>query len=316
VTLSIDPRNGRRSTIAADDGTLIAVQQYGGRWAPVTVVFLHGFSLCMDSWESQRAALHERWGSEVQMLFVDHRGHGRSGTGSPDNLTIEQLGRDLDAVLRGLPDSTRIVLVGHSMGAMAIMSWARQHPDFVGSRVAGVAIVASAAYGVADKGIGVLLRLPVAHVLRIAAQRVPQLVDGARTALHPVLQGILRLTGYGFAGAPADQVAATAAMIRDTSTMTIAEFLDELRRHNETEALPVLARIPSVVLCGSADRITPYGHSVRIARELPLAELERVRGAGHMVIQEQPQVVAEALDHLLARAAEYVVAVEQFEVSV
>ena len=68
--------------------------------APVTVVFCHGYCLNQDSWHFQRAALR----GVVRTVHWDQRSHGRSGRGVAQSrdrepLTIDQLGRDLKAVI-------------------------------------------------------------------------------------------------------------------------------------------------------------------------------------------------------------------------
>ena len=62
---------------------------------PLTVVFAHGYALNLDCWHFQRAAYR----GLVRTVFYDQRSHGRSGRSSEDNATIDQLGRDLLAVL-------------------------------------------------------------------------------------------------------------------------------------------------------------------------------------------------------------------------
>lgn len=57
------------------------------------------------------------------------------------------------------------------------------------------------------------------------------------------------------------------------------------------------------MLSGDADRMTDFAHAERIAVELPDAELVRVRGAGHMVMLEEPQVVNDHLVMLLQQSA-------------
>ena len=105
----------------------------GSADAPVTVVFVHGYCLRMESWHFQRRQLERRWGAAVRMVFYDQRGHGRSGTPSVASCTIGQLGRDLDAVLRSVAPDGPVVLVGHSMGGMTILALARQRPELFGS---------------------------------------------------------------------------------------------------------------------------------------------------------------------------------------
>lgn len=67
--------------------------------APPTVVFCHGYCLAQDSWHFQRAALR----GQVRAVYWDQRSHGRSGRGlaqaEGEPVTIEQLGRDLKAVI-------------------------------------------------------------------------------------------------------------------------------------------------------------------------------------------------------------------------
>lgn len=115
--------------------------------APVTVVFSHGYCLNQDSWHFQRAALR----GLVRTVHWDQRSHGRSGQGvaqsGPDGVpvTIDQLGRDLKAVLDVAAPEGPLVLVGHSMGGMTIMALAERYPEFVRDRVVGVAFVGTSA---------------------------------------------------------------------------------------------------------------------------------------------------------------------------
>src|SRR3954454_15879791 len=120
--------------VPSDDGTEIAVEILGDNHPGPTVVFVHGWTLSSRSWHYQRM-LAERW----RLVLMDHRDHGESGTGPRENRTIDQIGRDLAAVLEATcgrasganqAESDReVVLVGHSMGGMTIMSLAAQHPE-------------------------------------------------------------------------------------------------------------------------------------------------------------------------------------------
>src|SRR6476469_7983103 len=91
---------------------------------PVTVVFLHGWTLDNRLWRQQIADLPARLGAPVRMLAFDLRGHGPS---SGTDATLEQLGDDLAEVLNTLVPTGPVVLVGHSLGGMAIMEYAQRH---------------------------------------------------------------------------------------------------------------------------------------------------------------------------------------------
>ena len=67
----------------------------------MTVVFCHGLALNQDSWHYQRRDLADLAEDGARLVFWDQRGHGRSGRGDAEHATIDQLGRDLRAVLDG-----------------------------------------------------------------------------------------------------------------------------------------------------------------------------------------------------------------------
>ena len=119
----------RSSVVTTPDGVPLAVREVGPENAGLTVVFAHGFCLRMGSFHFQRARLSEQWGDQVRMVFYDQRGHGQSGEAAPDTYTVEQLGQDLESVLAVVAPRGPVVLVGHSMGGMTVLSHARQYPQ-------------------------------------------------------------------------------------------------------------------------------------------------------------------------------------------
>ena len=81
--------------VVADDGARLHVELDGDPAADVTVVFVHGFTARLEEFFLQREALRGR----ARLVLYDQRGHGRSGWGDVRGATIDQLGRDLAAVL-------------------------------------------------------------------------------------------------------------------------------------------------------------------------------------------------------------------------
>ena len=82
-----------------------------------------------------------------RVVLYDQRGHGASTVGRQP-VSIARLGDDLAAVLEQL-DLRDVVLAGHSMGGMTVMAFACGHPEVVRERVRGLALVATAAHGLA-----------------------------------------------------------------------------------------------------------------------------------------------------------------------
>ncbi|MET9680250.1 alpha/beta fold hydrolase [Streptomyces coeruleorubidus] len=274
--------------------------------APVTVVFSHGYCLNQDSWHFQRAALR----GVVRTVHWDQRSHGRSGRGVAQGrgepITIEQLGRDLKAVIDAAAPEGPIVLVGHSMGGMTVMALADQHPELIRERVVGVAFVGTSSgrlgevnYGLPVAGVNAVRRV-LPGVLKAMGQRA-DLVEKGRRATADLFAGIIKR--YSFASRDVDPAIARFAerMIESTPIDVVAEYYPAFNDHDKTEALGCFADMPVLVLAGVQDLVTPSEHSEAIADLLPDAELVLVPDAGHLVMLEHPEVVTDRLADLLTR---------------
>jgi pimeloyl-ACP methyl ester carboxylesterase len=292
----------RSFVVTTEDGVPLAVREVGPEDAALTVVFAHGFCLRMGAFHFQRARLTEQWGPQVRMVFYDQRGHGQSGNAAPESYTVDQLGRDLDVVLAVMAPRGPVVLVGHSMGGMTVLSHARQFPRAYPTRIVGVALVASAAEGVARSPLGEILKNPVLEGARFAARYAPKTVHRTRGAARAVIGPVLRAASYGDTRISPSVVAFSERMMHDTSIATLVGFLHALEVHDETAGLTALAKVPTLVVCGDRDLLTPMDCSERMADELPDNELVIIGGAGHLVQLEQPEIVNDALVRLVERA--------------
>ncbi len=292
----------RSSVVTTPDGIDLAVREVGPPDAPLTVVFAHGFCLRMAGFHFQRVRLEQEWGPQVRMVFYDQRGHGRSAEAPPDTYTIEQLGRDLETVLAVAAPKGPVVLVGHSMGGMTVLSHARQYPQRYPTRIVGAALISSAADGVARAPVVEILKNPALEAVRFAVRYAPKTVHRTRGAAKRVVAPILRTASYGDAKISPSVVAFSEKMMHGTPIVTLVEFLHALEVHDEDAGLRTLALVPSLIACGDRDLITPAEHSVAMAAALPKSELVIVRRAGHLVQLEQPDVINDALVRLVERA--------------
>jgi pimeloyl-ACP methyl ester carboxylesterase len=293
----------RSSVVTTDDGVQLAVREVGPPDAPLTVVFAHGFCLRMGSFHFQRVRLSQEWGPQVRMVFYDQRGHGSSDEAPSTTYTVPQLGMDLEAVLRATAPRGPIVLVGHSMGGMTVLSHARQYPQHYGGRIVGAALVASAAKGVARSPLGEILKNPALEAVQFSVRYAPRLVQRGRGAARSVIGPILRAASYGNEKTSPSVVALTEKMMHDTPIPTLVGFLHALEVHDESAALPTLSTIPTLVVGGEHDLLTPAGYSRAMAAALWDAELIIVGGAGHLAQLEEPDIIDTALVRLVQRAA-------------
>ena len=297
-------QGGAACVVRTDDGVALHVEHDGDPTAPLTVVMVHGFTARLGEFDLQRAAVRSR----ARVVLYDQRGHGRSRKGRVKRATIDQLGRDLAAVLEQAVPPGPVVLVGHSMGGMTLMALARQRPELFGTRVVGAFLLATSSGGLVDAGlVGAAVRvLRRLHLLRpwLLWLRLwsPLLEKGRRpgTAL-----GRAYIRRYLFGRDDADPALVTQVqnLLEETPLTVTAAFYATLLDHDETASLEVLRRVEVTILVGDSDRLTPASHSRLMAEALPDAELVVVPGAGHSVNITRPQVVDDALLRLLDRVA-------------
>lgn len=288
---------GRARTVVADDGVLLHAEIEDGPSDEVTVVLCHGFALTSESWCFQRAELAD----VARVVSWDLRGHGRSGRGPAAHATMEQLGRDLLAVLDQTTGTGPVVLAGHSLGGMGVLTLAQQRPGLFGDRIAAVALIGTSADPVTGHLGLATLGLDLLH--RLAPWALPALCRAPGfTRLVPVREMIeLAVARHAFGGPVPLAIADFAAdLIESTPPEVLVEFFPQFRRHDKTAALGVLGSVDCVVLTGAADATIPAAHSERIARAVPGSRLVVVPGAGHLLPLEKPGAVTAELAGLVA----------------
>ena len=289
--------------VRAEDGTTLHVEVDGDPHAPLTVVLVHGFTARLAEFDAQREALRSR----ARVVLYDQRGHGRSGWGKAQNATFEQLGRDLATVLEATTPHGPVVLVGHSMGGMTVLSLASQRPELFGERVVGVFMLATSAGEVVSHGVaGIWLRLLTRTGLLGLYLRWLRLIAPVveRARVRGTAAGRLFVRHYLFGRDDADPelVREMQEMVEETSLTITTAFYAAFVAHDARDALPVLRRVPVAVLVGTHDRMTPLEHSRRLVEVVDNADLVVVPGAGHIVNVTRPEIVNETMLDLLARA--------------
>lgn len=292
----------RSSEVITTDGVALTVREAGPVDAPLTVVFAHGFCLRMGAFHFQRIRLAERWGPNVRMVFYDQRGHGQSGEGEPESYTLTQLGQDLESVVQATAPRGFIVLVGHSMGGMTVLSHARQFPQQYGRRIIGAALISSAAEGVTRSPLGEFLKNPALDAVRFAAKSAPKLVHRGRNVSRSLIGPILRAASYSDLQVSRSLDAFSQQMMNATPIATLMGFLGALETHDETAGLWTLLRIPTLIACGDHDLLTPDEYSRKMAASLPLSELVIVEGASHLALLDKPEAINDGLIRLVERA--------------
>lgn len=268
------------------DGTQLAVRAAGDPEAPM-LMFVHGFSLDMTTWREQWVDLS----ADHRCVLMDHRGHGASEHPSDGDLSVRSMGRDIAAVLEDVAPGRRVVIVGHSMGAIAALAMAEVRPDVMESSVAGLVLVGTSASELVRGAMGSITDLmrPRLGSLALAAKRVDRLRRAVLASPTDLRGAVVRLTQLG-PDAPGDVVDHVVRLAERASSEVWIEGLVGLL---ETDLRHVLSRVtmPALVVVGEHDRVTPPASGVQLAAALPAGRFVLVEGAGHIAMMEHPVIV-------------------------
>jgi pimeloyl-ACP methyl ester carboxylesterase len=291
-------RRGRAVSVRSNDGIRLHAEVFGPEDG-YPIVLAHGITCAIRVWAYQIADL----ANDYRVIAYDHRGHGRSAAPSRRRAySLDHLAGDLDSVLEAtLAPGERAVIAGHSMGGIAIASWADRYPDRVAQRADAVALI--------NTTTGDLLRnvqlLPVPPPLAdVRVRAAGTLLKTFGTA--PLLRAVDR---------PSRRFVSTIAVGRDADP-AIAEFIYELFTSTPPAGRGGWARtlvdalgpehiglnnltVPTLVIGSAKDRLLPMVSSRHIARMAPnLASFVELSG-GHCAIVERPDEVNKHLRMLI-----------------
>jgi len=264
---------GERTKVETSDGAVLDVHIAGDGPA---VVLPHCWTGTMEVWAPVAAKLVA---SGHRVIRYDQRGHGASTAGT-DGFAIERFGDDLREVLETL-DVRDAVIAGHSLGGMTAQSFAIRHPDVVRQRVRGLVLVGTAPAAV--------VWAPLARVTR-RVLRSPRLESRMRArGGAPFVRGVF--------GARPNRAAvlATRDAFVNTSPDVRVGVLDSLLNFDLRPHLHTIT-MPTVVVVGSRDTLTPPRWSREMARLIPDARLVTLKGAGHMLPYEVPDVLVRLIE--------------------
>lgn len=302
---------GREFTVSADDGVPLSVEEIDpadGGTPELTVILIHGYTLDRRCWRFQQIDLAESTRPRVRQVLYDHRSHGRSGRSPRQACTIEQLGRDLDAVIRAAAPEGQVVLIGHSLGGMTIMALAEHNPELFAQRIVGVALLNTSAGDIGRSGLPKPLlsrRSPILPVAKRIARWQPSsmAIEHGRDLCGHLVWSAIRKLAFGDEKVSPALVELMDTMMGATPFEVMVDFLATFGAHDRYAALAGLNYVKALVLGSDGDRLVQYEHSEAIAALLPDAELVRVYNSGHMTMLEQPEKVNGHLMDLLARCS-------------
>lgn len=234
-----------------------------------TIVLLHGAGFDHSTW-----ALQSRWFAHhgYGVLAPDLPGHGRS-TGAPIS-TIAGMA-DWTAALLDAVGVAKARLVGHSMGSLIALETAARHP----AKVSSLGLIGTAA----TMTVG------------------PDLLKAAETNDRSAID-MVSIWGLGFQAelggslAPGLWMHSGAQRVLEQCRPGVL-FNDLSACNSYQNALGAAAQItvPTTLILGERDMMTPAKAGKALAAALPNSRTVVLRGAGHMMMVEQPDQLLAAL---------------------
>ncbi|MBT0566941.1 alpha/beta fold hydrolase [Williamsia sp. CHRR-6] len=278
------PLPAHRVDVRGEDGTPINVLAWGPPDGDV-LVFSHGWTCSTKHWWAQVNAFADRY----RVVAYDQRGHGDTPLGSTP-LSTTLLGSDLEAVLSAVvPDGRRALIAGHSMGGMSVMAWAKWHPDSVARFARAVVLTSTAAVEVLQNLAVVPEELPrfaapfefaVGRLVATTPLPIPSTPLSPRVVQYIALCDNARKAHVEFVD----------EMVTECSAVARARWGAAMLDLDVWQGVLNLA-VPTAVVVGTEDRLTPQAHSDAIAAELTrtanLTEYLVLPDTGHMANIEQ-----------------------------
>lgn len=250
----------RVSAVTASDGARLRVHSYGPADGDV-IVLAHGWTCCIEYWNPQINA----FAGDFRVVAYDQRGHGGSESGTAP-LTTDLLADDFAAVLDAtLRPGQRAVLVGHSLGGMTIQAWAGRYPDQVARRADAV-VLANTAAG------DLIAETTVVPGCNRGSAALPFVIGrlglGMPMVFPPVgpVKWIFRRQIMSLA-ATGEVVDFALAIVRSCPARVRSRF-GFLLADLALQSCPSCLTVPTTVIAGSADDMTPPVHAERLAEQL------------------------------------------------
>jgi pimeloyl-ACP methyl ester carboxylesterase len=242
-------------------------QRLSGRDGSPALILVHGAGGTHLHWPPRLRKL-----PNVDVYALDLPGHGRSGGRPRESI------QGYAEIVRTFAEAVglkRFFLSGHSMGGAIAQTLALEHPELL----EGLILV----------GTGAKLRV------------APAILEGIKNDYQSAAELIAK---WAYSSTPDPHMLElyVRGMLQVPAESTYEDFV-ACDRFDLMARIPEIT-VPTLIVCGEEDRLTPPKYCEYLRSHIPGAELKLVPHAGHMVMVEQEETVAEGISEFIARIAE------------
>lgn len=254
----------------------VSLAFYDSATRQVPLVLVHGFPVYHSMWKHQLSGLDE----VARIIAPDLRGYGGSERGR-EALSIQLFAHDLLALIDHL-QLEHVILGGLSMGGYVVQEFLALAPERV-------------------KGLILCDTRSEADTPEEAAKRFSAIESIRGGGKEAFIEGMIERLLAPSTREDATLSAIIREMAKGASPELLCDTLLALAERRDTNHLLKELTVPSLIVVGKEDVITPPSFAHRMASALRHAEVYEVEGAGHMAPLETPDLVNERIAQFLTR---------------
>jgi len=267
-------RKGSDLKIEAN-GITISYDDFGHSAIPI--ILIHGFPFNKASWQPQIDFLQQT----KRVIAYDIRGFGNS-TASNDEVSMEIFADDLIKLMDGLKIE-KTIICGLSMGGYIVLNALHRFPErFEAAVLCDTQCVADSSE-IKEKRQATIKQIECDGLSDFADTFVNSVLSKASTSSRKQLVEELKTT------------------ILSTPLKTITNTISSLAQRKEMREHIKNISVPTLVLCGIEDMVTPVDQSSFLIKQIPNATLHSINGAGHLSNLEQPEIFNKHLGDFVSK---------------
>lgn len=290
ISLLLERKQALRGYVKSFDGTKLFYSLDG---VGKPLIFCYGLVCSSLHWSNQV----EHFRKSHQTLWFDYRGHQNSEI--PKNLgslTLSNIAMDLRSIMDELniPDA---VLLGHSMGVNVVLEFYRQNP----SRVAAMVL----ANGTAQRPLETLFGLNVFQkffdFFKKAYRRSPKLVAWMWRAqrMNPLARSVVAYSGFNSSLTPQEDIDLYLDQLMKMDPSVLIHLLENYESYDASAWLHLI-NVPTLIMGGAKDRLTPINQQKLMHQLIPGSRLEVIRHGSHCPQMDLPDLVNLRVEKFLA----------------
>lgn len=265
------------------DGIRIHYRATEGRRDDTWIIWVHGLGGDCNSFEPEQVAMAKEG---YPSIAVDLRGHGLSDRPRKvDDYKLERSAKDIIELTLAL-GLQNVILVGHSMGGMVAMNAASMHKLPLKALVLIGSGTRSSFFGMPT-----LIPRALAKLLKVMIQVLPQSQGEKR---RPYTEAMMKTEVN------------LRRLIEDVKTTSVRSYLSSCCQAFVFEGQELTGKInsPTLILCGSDDRVYPPALAQQLCQTIKQSELELIDKANHICVIKHPQEVSRMIVNYLDKFSE------------